>query len=117
MVTGSRGWTHRGKVQQVFWGMDDNYKGKITLFHGGAKGADRIAAEFAEDLGWEVIEVKADWDVHGKKAGVLRNVQMLDQNPSYVVAFWDGQSKGTKHAFGEAIKRGIATDIYVRRTQ
>lgn len=118
MVTGSRSWESKGLIQRVLWGIDDNHAGdsEIEFLHGGATGVDLIAAECAQDLGWKVRLFTPDWEGQGKKAGVLRNVQMLDENPLKVIAFWDGQSKGTRHAFEEAIKRGIATDIYVRRT-
>jgi hypothetical protein len=117
MVTGSRGWTDRQKIERVLVGIDDEVMGgRIEFLHGGARGVDLIAAEVAASLGWVVVEFKADWEGKGKKAGIWRNVQMLDENPSRVLAFWDGTSKGTRHAFGEAIKRGIATDIYVRRS-
>jgi hypothetical protein len=79
------------------------------------EGLDSMAGEIAKSLGWEVEVFEADWDREGKKAGVWRNVRMLDTRPTRVIAFWDGSSKGTRHCFEEAIKRGIPTDIYVRR--
>lgn len=116
VVTGSRSWTNQDKVRDVFYSIADAVVGRpVTLVHGGARGLDQIAGEVAEYIGWEVEVFEADWDGQGKKAGVLRNIRMLDTRPTRVIAFWDGSSKGTRHCFEEAIKRGIPTDIYVRR--
>ena len=38
----------------------------------------------------------ADWDLDGKSAGFKRNVKMAEYADA-LVAFWDGESKGTKH--------------------
>ena len=42
----------------------------------------------------------AQWDLHGKSAGYVRNNEMLvyakEADYSVLVAFWDGKSKGTK---------------------
>jgi hypothetical protein len=38
----------------------------------------------------------ADWDTFGKSAGYRRNEQMAEDADA-LVAFWDGESKGTAH--------------------
>ena len=43
-------------------------------------------------------------DVHGKKAGYLRNVDMAEYADA-LVAFWDGKSKGTGHMIDIVLKR------------
>jgi hypothetical protein len=40
----------------------------------------------------------------------MRNQQMVDQCDK-VVAFWDGQSRGTKHTVDLATAKGIPVDI------
>ena len=81
------------------------------VIHGGALGADQIAAEAAARHGHPVKAFYADWDAHGKRAGVLRNLQMLDQNPDLVIAFWDGSSRGTAHTIANAGARKIPVEI------
>ena len=39
---------------------------------------------------------EADWGTHGKKAGILRNIEMGDYADA-LIAFHDSESKGTKH--------------------
>lgn len=82
-----------------------------TFIVGGARGADSIAEVLARSWEAHVMVIKPDWDTHGKRAGFLRNLQMLDQNPDLVLAFWDGESKGTQHTIREARKRGIPVEI------
>lgn len=51
----------------------------------------------------------------GKRAGVLRNQQMLDEGrPDLVIAFHNdiGQSRGTRDMIRRAVKAGIPTFLY-----
>jgi hypothetical protein len=84
-----------------------------TVIHGGAHGADQCAGVAAEQLGYGVHVFRADWGQFGKRAGIVRNNLMLDTNPDLVIAFWDGQSRGTKHTIDEARKRGIEVEVYM----
>ncbi len=81
------------------------------IIHGDAPGADRIAAKAGERHGHNVQAFKADWDAYGKRAGVIRNLQMLDENPDLVIAWWNGSSPGTAHTLTEARKRGIPVEV------
>lgn len=69
---------------------------KIVIVSGKAKGADSLGEVYAKKRGYDVVEVPADWDKFGKRAGYLRNESMAS-NSDATVAFWDGKSKGTKH--------------------
>lgn len=88
-----------------------NLPSGTTVIHGGALGTDQIAAEAASRTGHTVEAFYADWDTHGKRAGVIRNLAMLDQKPEFVLAFWDGESKGTHHTISEARRRNIPVEI------
>jgi hypothetical protein len=67
-----------------------------VVISGGAKGADALAERWAREHGIPVEQHPADWDLHGKRAGYLRNVEMAQVAEACVV-FWDGASKGSKH--------------------
>lgn len=85
-------------------GSEDSYR----LILGGARGADSLAKEWAIKNGVEYVEVKPDWNKYGKKAGVLRNIDMLDNyGVSMLISFWDGSSKGTKQTIDYAISKNI----------
>lgn len=74
---------------------------KVLIVHGGANGADKCAAMYAKERGIKTKVFLPDWEKYGKKAGILRNIEMFKyasqfQNRGCVV-FWDGTSKGTKN--------------------
>jgi hypothetical protein len=78
------------------------------IIHGGARGADKLAATVADSMGFQVEEFLPDYSTgRGRRAPLDRNLHMLDQNPDLVIAFWDGRSTGTKFTIDEARKRGI----------
>ncbi len=78
---------------------------------GGANGPDEWAREWAVQGGIDHTVLYAQWEDYGKRAGIIRNVAMLNTNPGLVLAFWDGESKGTKHTIDEARKRGIEVEV------
>ena len=53
--------------------------GLLGLLHGAARGADRLAGEWARKNGIEEIARPADWKRDGKRAGPIRNQTMLDE--------------------------------------
>lgn len=71
--------------------MLDDEHGIERIIHGGASGADTLAGEWAM-LHEVVCEVyPAKWKTHGRKAGPIRNQQMLDEAmPDVVVAMPGG---------------------------
>jgi hypothetical protein len=74
-------------------------------------GADRLAADWALDskkpkIGIKLTTFHADWDKHGKKAGPIRNKEMAVYADA-CIAFWDGQSPGTKNMIALAETYGL----------
>lgn len=84
---------------------------EVLIVHGGAIGADSIAAQYAEYRGLETKVFLPDWEGLGKKAGFVRNKEMIDFISKYpdkgCVVFWDGESKGTAHTIKLAKEYGI----------
>lgn len=77
------------------------------LVQGGARGADRIAKEWAEHYKVPSKTVAANWDAFGKSAGAIRNIEMLEMYPgALVVAFPLPHGRGTQHCIFEAKRRG-----------
>jgi predicted Rossmann fold nucleotide-binding protein DprA/Smf involved in DNA uptake len=59
-----------------------------TIITGGAKGADSLAHEWAIRRKLQTEVYMADWDLHGKAAGMIRNREMLiEGQPNVVIAF------------------------------
>jgi len=85
----------------------------FLVVSGGAKGIDTLGENCAKKLGIEILIIKPNWEKYGKKAGFLRNIEII-KNADFILAFWDGKSKGTKHSIDLAIKAGKPVNIYVR---
>ena len=85
-------------------------RGIAVLIHGAARGADSIAARWAEQENVATLAFPADWEQHGRAAGPKRNQQMLDEGrPDGVVAFPGGV--GT----ADMVRRAQAAGIGVWR--
>ena len=84
----------------------------LIIVHGGAKGADNIAARWAYDRGMHSEVFKPDWDNLGKAAGILRNIDMLRSGVDLVVAFPRGHARGTKHMIKIAQEAGTEVRVY-----
>ena len=59
-------------------------KDTTEIISGGANGIDRCAKEFLPE-----------YKIHGRYAPLKRNLEIID-NADFVLAFWDGKSRGTK---------------------
>lgn len=89
LVCGGRDFNERSRL---FAAMDDlRVELGITLvIHGDARGADKLAGEWAKSRGIHVAAVPALWDFYDRQAGPLRNAAMLTLGPLAVVAFPGG---------------------------
>ncbi len=77
------------------------------VIQGGAKGADLMAELWAMRVGIPTVCYPANWTVHGKAAGYIRNKQMLeDGKPDLVMAFPGG--KGTANMVKIAREAGVS---------
>lgn len=66
--------------------------GGFDLIQGCARGADIMSRDWAVKNGLKTYDFSADWDKYGKRAGSVRNQQMLDEGkPDLVVAFPGGR--------------------------
>lgn len=95
IVCGARTWDDREAIERELRKLPEG----STVIHGGARGADRLAGEVAEGLGFEVRVCLPNWEGLGRFAGVMRNQFMLDLGPDLVIAFARQiqDTKGTLH--------------------
>lgn len=82
-----------------------------TLIHGGARGADILAGEWAKTNSIEIVCILPDWNRYGRGAAFIRNIEMLDLEPNLVIAFPVGESKGTRHTINNALEKEIEVRI------
>lgn len=113
LVCGGRNYRDRDFIFATLNTVHASYDGGVTcLIHGNAPGADSIADEWALAIGIDCVAYPADWVLHGRRAGPIRNAQMLAEEPDIqlVVAFPGGS--GTEDMIRKATKRGIETLIH-----
>ena len=67
---------------------------------GEAKGADSLGKQWAEENNIPVKSFYPEWERLGRAAGIIRNHLMGDY-ADYLIAFWDGKSRGTKNMIEE----------------
>jgi hypothetical protein len=77
----------------------------VTIVSGGARGADALGRDFARKHSAQYLEFPADWEKFGKRAGFVRNADIV-KNSDFVVALWDGQSRGTGNSLELAQQAG-----------
>lgn len=80
------------------------------IVSGTANGADKLGEQFAKQYNFKLAKFPANWNLHGKSAGYKRNQQMAEYADA-LIAFWDTQSKGTKHMIDIANKLNLITKI------
>ena len=56
------------------------------VLHGGARGADAAIGRAAQQLGWSALVMPAQWQLHGRAAGPIRNRELLQQAIAKAVA-------------------------------
>ena len=86
------------------------------IISGGARGADTLGERFANEMGLEISRFIPDWEGLGKRAGYVRNAEMAkfaseDDSYGVLIAFWDGQSRGTKHMIDLAKRYGLEVHV------
>lgn len=64
------------------------------IVSGGARGVDSSAAVYAAAHGLRLTEFRPDYATYGRRAPLMRNLEIIDYSDQ-VLAFWDGQSRGT----------------------
>lgn len=105
LVCGGRDYDDRDHIFLTLDGLQDTYGGIDLVIQGGADGADSIAAMWARTRKVPCLTVYADWDKYGKAAGPMRNTQMLEWEPTLVVAFPGG--RGTANMVEQAKRKGF----------
>ena len=108
LIAGSRDYPLLGLVSEYVRTLPEG----TTLLCGMARGVDRVAYDTIASLtGVEVEEYFPDWERYGKRAGIVRNMEMVE-HADEVVCFWDGQSRGTKHTIDLALAKGCPVTVY-----
>tara|TARA_Y100000589_G_C27075357_1_gene597223 strand:+ start:638 stop:976 length:339 start_codon:yes stop_codon:yes gene_type:complete len=99
-VVGSRDFDDYKKLEKEL----NKIEGITVIVSGGAKGADTLAREFAEKNDIKLTEFKPDYEQYGRGAPIRRNKKIVEYSDQ-IIAFWDGESRGTKNTIDIAKKQ------------
>lgn len=101
LVCGGRDYKDYEVLKDTLGSLDISY-----IISGGAKGADALGEQYALEHNIPYVIFMAQWDTYGKKAGYIRNAEMLEKGkPDMVVAFPGGN--GTKMMKRLAYESGV----------
>lgn len=104
LVCGGRAYADKAKVSEALTKAFAN-RLEPVLLHGASTGADQLASEWAREAGIQEIPFPANWELWGRKAGPIRNNQMLLMRPDLVIAFPGG--RGTADMVRRAKREGF----------
>ena len=119
-MTGSRRWKWREKLEyELTRAISQFNDGDITVVHGGCRsGADRLADSWVRHTftdGLVKVEVhEADWN-KGKRAGPMRNREMVEAGADICLAFLTHDSIGGSMTALMAESAGIPTRRFYER--
>ncbi len=86
-------------------------EGVTEIVSGGAKGVDSCAREYALSHDIKLTEFLPDYKRYGRGAPLKRNLQIIEY-ADIVLAFWDGESRGTKYVIDNCRKSGKEVKVY-----
>lgn len=109
-IIGSRGFNDYNMLKRYCSCFMERNKSSPTIISGGASGADSLGKQYAFENNYSYVEYLPDWNKHGKSAGYIRN-KLIINDSDFVIAFWDGVSKGTKHSIDLAKEKKLPTLI------
>lgn len=111
LCCGSREWVNWDFTLRVL----STVPAGTLIIHGGADGADEIAGSCASTCNLPIHEFPANWQLHGRAAGPIRNRRMLEiGQPDIVFAFASNieQTKGTKGMVALARKADVPVIVF-----
>lgn len=101
-------------LKQYLNGLDIVDLSQVVIISGAARGADTLGEYFAYDYQIAVRRFPAKWDELGKRAGWVRNAEMVKyaaEKHGVLFAFWDGKSRGTKNMIDLANRYGLEMHV------
>ena len=110
IIAGGRDFNDYERLERSMDKLLVNITEDVAVVCGMAHGADTLGETYAKNRGYIVHYFPADWEKFGKSAGYKRNEQMA-QNADALVAFWNGNSRGTKHMINLAYKYNLKVRV------
>ena len=85
--------------------------GVTEIVTGGAAGVDLDAEEYGMENGLKVTLFLPKYEKYRRSAPLVRNRELIEYS-DIVIAFWDGESRGTKYVIDTAKKLGKDIRVY-----
>ena len=98
LIAGGRDYNNYQRLQEfvdeTICSLNHTYE-TVTIISGMARGADMLGVQYSIQNNYRLIKFPAQWNTYGKRAGFIRNKQMLDylktsRDNGMVIAFWNG---------------------------
>lgn len=112
LITGSRAWVRESTIHRALDAVIHQWGTNVIIVHGTARGADTIAGDYARSKGLRVEEHPADWNKYGKRAGYVRNAEMVTLDADVVLAFVINNSAGAMSTVKMAENKNMTIKIY-----
>jgi hypothetical protein len=112
LVTGSRDWRRGGLIHNAL--VDYTRKPDPILVHGDCKGADWIARDIWKAWGLPDEPHPAPWRAMGRRAGYVRNADMVNLGADVCLAFIRNRSRGATMCADLAERAGIPVIRYTQ---
>lgn len=116
IIAGSRCFEDPATLEEAFQKLseDCDWPEITEVVSGTARGVDRLGEAWAAQRGIPVKRFPADWAVHGKTAGFIRNALMVEYvaPDGALLAIYDGTSAGTHDVINRAKRRKLLHYIY-----
>ena len=109
IIAGGRDFKDMPLLRKKMRSILDGKKVDVVL-SGLAAGADSLGMCWANEFNIPIEEYPAQWDKFGKRAGYLRN-ELMAVNATHLIAFYDGESRGTRHMIDLARNEGLDVRI------
>lgn len=94
IVAGSRTFNNYNCLNDKLNYFLKNLHPNVLIISGTARGADSLGEKFAKLNSYNLIKMPALWNIFGKYAGHMRNIEMA-KYATHAVLFWDYKSRGT----------------------
>lgn len=109
IIAGSRSFNDYDRFEDLMDGVS-MFINVTSIISGLAHGADTMALKYAAEADLPVEKFEPNWEKYGKAAGPLRNSEMVERADA-LVAFWDGESRGTKSVIDLALRAGLTVIV------
>ena len=110
IIAGGRNFTDYKKICQICDQLLQDQTNIEIVSGAYYKGADKLGEQYAKEHNYPIKQFPANWKQYGKAAGPKRNEQMANY-ANALIAFWDGNSKGTRNIIELAKSRSLKVKV------